>query len=81
MPIKCKRIPSSENRKFVLIFTKEKDERNKIISRFLEKEFIWTVSDRSEDQREVDSERVSEATFCKILLLSKHIKTDGKRKL
>ena len=61
--------------------SKEQDERNKIISRFLEKEFIWTVSDRSEDQRKVDSERVSEATFCKILLLSKHIKTDGKRKL
>ena len=61
--------------------SKEQGERNKIISRFLEKEFIWTVSDRSEDQREVDSERVSEATFCKILLLSKHIKTDGKQKL
>ena len=44
--------------------SKEQNERNKIISRFLEKEFIWTVSDRSKDQREVDSERLSEATFC-----------------
>ena len=38
--------------------TAERNERNQDVSRFLEGDFIWTVSDRSEDQREVDGERV-----------------------
>ena len=37
----------------------EQDERNQVVSRFLEEDFIWIVSDRSEDWREVDGERVS----------------------
>ena len=40
---------------------KNKTKKNQVVSRFLEEDFIWTVSDRSEDQREVDGERVSDA--------------------
>ena len=82
----------------------EQADRNQTVSRFLEEDFISTVSDRSEDQRQVAGERVSlrflnqsvqathqklwehtglltsEATFRKILLLNKNIKTGGKRK-
>ena len=89
----------------ILIKMQNKTKKNQVVSRFLEEDFIWTVSDRSEDQREVDGERISlwflsqsvqatqqklwentglvisEATFRKILLLSKHIKTYGKQNI
>ena len=89
----------------ILIKMQNKTKKNQVVSRFLEEDFIWTVSDRSEDPREVDGERISlwflsqsvqatqkklwentvlvisEATFRKILLLSKHIKTYGKQNI
>ena len=56
----CRKMPSSKRRKLVLILIKMQNKtKNSGFKPLLEEDFIWTVSDCSEDPREVDSERIS----------------------
>ena len=79
----CRRIPSSYSRKLVLILIKDRSEDQRKVDgervslRFLSQSVKATQQKLWENTELV----ISEATFRKILLLSKHIKTYGKQNI